>query len=151
MIKARYSQCEYDSCVYFKQSDDLTYLLLYVEDMLIAVKNKTHIQELKAQLKKEFDMKELGEIKKILGMKITRDRGSGRLWLSLENYVLKVLDKFNMVEVRPVTTHLAGHFKLSSKQCPQSSKEDKEISRVLYASAVGSLIYAMTCTRPDLA
>jgi len=96
MIKERYNRCEYDSCVYFKQSDDPTYLLLYVNDMLIATRNKTHIQKLKAQLKKEFDMKNLREAKKILGMEITRDRGSGRLWLSQENYVLKVLERFNM-------------------------------------------------------
>ena len=76
MIKAKYNRCEYDSCVYFKQSDDPTYLLLYVDDMLIVVKNKTHVQKLKAKLKKEFDMKDLKEAKKILGMEITRDRGA---------------------------------------------------------------------------
>ena len=52
MIKVKYNRCEYDNCVYFKQNDDLTYLLLYVDDMLIAVKIKAHIQKLKAQLKK---------------------------------------------------------------------------------------------------
>ena len=68
---------------YFKQcNDDLTYLLLYVDDMLIAARNKAHIQKLKAQLNKKFDMKGLGEAKKILGMKITRDRGSAKPWLS---------------------------------------------------------------------
>jgi len=55
-----------------------------------------------------------------------------------------------MAEERPVTTPLAGHFKLSSKQCPQSPEEEEEISRVQYASAVGSLMYAMLCTRPEL-
>ena len=78
-IKVRYNRCEYDSCVYFKQSDDPTYLLLFVDDMLIAARNKTHVQKLKAQLKKEFDMKDLRKAKKILGMKIIRDRGSGKL------------------------------------------------------------------------
>ena len=96
-------------------------------------------------------MKDLGEIKKILGMKITRDRGSGRLWLSQENYVLMELERLNMAEVRPVTTLLAGHFKLSSKQCPQSPHEEEEMSRVPYASTLGSLMYTMICTRPDLA
>jgi len=61
-----------------------------MNDMLIAARNKTHVQKLKTQLKKEFDMKNLGEAKKILGMEITRDRGSSRLWLSQEKYVLKV-------------------------------------------------------------
>jgi len=52
MIKANYTRCEYDNCIYFKQrNDDLTYLLLYVDGMLIAARNKTHIQKFKAQLK----------------------------------------------------------------------------------------------------
>jgi len=76
-------------------------------------------------------------------MEITRDRGSGRLWLSQENYVLKVLERFNTAEVRPITTPLAGHFKLYFKQCPQSPVEEEEMSRVPYASAVGSLMYVM--------
>jgi len=73
-------------------------------------------------------------------MEITRDRSSDRLWLSQENYVLKVLERFNMTEVIPVTSLLADHFKLSSKQCPQSVEEEEEMFRVPYASAVGSLM-----------
>ena len=92
MIKARYNRCKYDSCVYFKQSDDPTYLPLYVDDMMIVVRNKTHVQKLKAQIKKKFDMKDLGDTKKILSMEITRDRSTSRLWLSQENYILKVLE-----------------------------------------------------------
>ena len=42
------NRCEYDSYIYFKQSNHPTYLLLYVDDMLIAVRNKTYIQKLKA-------------------------------------------------------------------------------------------------------
>jgi len=56
-----------------------------------------------------------------------------------------------MAEVRSVITPLAGHFKLSSKQCSQSSEEEEEMFRVPYTSAVGSLMYVMVCTRPDLA
>jgi len=84
--------------------------------MMIAARNMARIQKLKAQLKNEFDMKDLREVKKILCMKITQDRGSRRLWLPQENYVLKVLERFNMAEARPVTTFLVDHFKLSFKQ-----------------------------------
>jgi len=55
-----------------------------------------------------------------------------------------------MTEVRPVTTPLACHFKLSSKQSPQLQDEEEEMSRVPCASAVGSLMYAMVYIRPDL-
>src|SRR3954465_3075021 len=111
--------------------------MLYVDDMLIAARSKAKVQKVKAQLKREFDMKDLGEARKILGMEITRDRSAGALWLSQENYVLKVLERFNMTEARPVTTPLAGHFRFSSEQCPQSPGEEDEMSRVPYASAVG--------------
>jgi len=88
MIKANYTQCEYDSCAYFKQcNDDFKYLLLYVDDMLIVARNNAHIQKLKAQLKEEFDMKDLREVKKILGIEISRDMSISRLWLSQENYI----------------------------------------------------------------
>ena len=114
MIKNKYNRCEYDSCVYFKQNDDPTYLMLYVDDMLNVARNKTHIQKLKARLKKELDMKNLGETKKILGMEITRDRGPSRLWLSQENHVLKVLERFNMTEATPLLLQVTSNYPPSS-------------------------------------
>jgi len=66
-------------CLFEVCNDDLIYLLLYVDDMLIAVRNKIYIQNLKAQLKKEFDMKDLGETKKILSIEISQDRSIGKL------------------------------------------------------------------------
>src|SRR3954464_8484876 len=98
MINAEYSRCEYDSCVYFLQGKDPTYLLLYVDNMLIAARSKAQVQKVKAQLKGEFDMKDLGEVRKILGIKITRDRSADVLCLSQVNYVLKVLERFNMTK-----------------------------------------------------
>jgi hypothetical protein len=56
-----------------------------------------------------------------------------------------------MNKAKPVGSPLAGHFKLSSKQCPSSKTEREEMKKVPYASAVGSLMYAMVCTRPDIA
>ena len=78
-----------------------------------------HIQKLEVQLKKKFDMKDLREVKKILDVEISRDRSTSRLRLS-QNYVLEMLERFNMVESRRVTTPLAGHFRLSSSQCLNS-------------------------------
>jgi len=62
-----------------------------------------------------------------------------------------MLEKFNMIEARPFTTLLAGHFRLSLNQCLNSQEEEDEMSRVSYTSAVKSLMYAMVCTRSDLA
>ena len=84
-------------------------------------------------------------------MRILRDRKNKKLWLSQEKYIEKVLERFNMGNSKPVSTPLAGHFKLSSKKYLTSEKDKKEMKKVPYASAVGSLMYAMACTRPDIA
>jgi len=82
--------------------------------MLIVAKNLDDVVSLKVLLSQEFDMEDLGVAKKILGMKIHRDRSSKKLWLSQQGYVEKVLDKFGMSSAKPVSTPLANHFKLSS-------------------------------------
>jgi hypothetical protein len=105
---------------------------------------------LKAQLSSEFDMKDLGAARKILGMEIGSDRKSGLLFLSHHNYIQKVLHRFNMHDSNPVSTPIALHFKLSSDQCPAKDEDLKYMSKVPYYSVVGSLIYAMVCSRPDL-
>ncbi|GMI71563.1 hypothetical protein HRI_000825600 [Hibiscus trionum] len=56
-----------------------------------------------------------------------------------------------MSKAKPVSTPLVNHFKLSTEQCPKTDKEIEEKAKVLYASVVGYLMYAMVCTRPDLA
>ena len=84
MVKLDFTKSNYDSCIYFKYvtSDCLIYLLLYVDDILIAYKNLIEIHKIKQMLGSEFEMKDLGSAKKILGMEITRDRSLGKLYLT---------------------------------------------------------------------
>ena len=73
------------------------------------------------------------------------------LCLSQEKYIDRVLERFNMKSAKPVSTPLASHLKLSKQMCPTTKEEKKEMAKVLYFSAVGSLMYAMVCTRPNIA
>jgi len=90
--------------------DSFIFLLLYVDDMLIVGNHLSYVNELKSLLSKEFDMKDLGPTKKILGMEIHKDRKSRQLWLSQQGYVERVLDKFNMSNAKLVSTQLGKHF-----------------------------------------
>ena len=56
-----------------------------------------------------------------------------------------------MHNAKPVSTPFASHFKLSKKMCPKTQEDMDYMSKVPYASAVGSLMYAMVCTRSDIA
>ncbi|GJW79856.1 putative RNA-directed DNA polymerase [Tanacetum coccineum] len=142
-----------DHCVFFQRfgDDDFIILLLYVDDMLIVGKNIGRIAQLKQDLSKSFAMKDLGPAKQILGIRIFRDRGAKKLHISQEQYIEKVLRRFNMDKAKVVSSPLTPNFKLTDKDCPSSKKNIEKMDRVPYASAVGSLMYAMVCTRPDLA
>ena len=120
MISHDFKRSSFDSCVYFKRCNDesLLYLLLYVDDMLIAAKSKEKIRTVKALLNNEFEIKDLGVAKKILGMEILRDRVACRLFLSQKGYIEKVLHRLNMQNAMPVTMPLATHLRLSSALCP---------------------------------
>ena len=119
--------------------------------MLIVGRDTNKIEKWKRELRQSSAMKDLGLAKQILGMKITRDRVSKRLWLSQEQYIEKVLERFNMAKCKPVNTPLAGHFKLSSAQCPTSEEEQERMKQIPNASTVGSLMYGMVCTRLNIA
>ncbi|KAE8681994.1 Leucine-rich repeat extensin-like protein 3 [Hibiscus syriacus] len=112
---------------------------------------KDHIEALKAQLAREFEMKNLGSSNKILGIQIHRDRSNRKIWLSQKNYLKKILSRFSMQDCKPIYTPLPINFKLSYSLSPSSEEKRMEMSRVPYASTVGSLMFAMICTRPDIA
>jgi hypothetical protein len=97
----------------------------------------------KKKLANLFEMKYLGAAKKILGMRITRDRKNHKLTLSQGEYIDKVLERFRMKNEKQVSTPLASHFKLTKEMCPKTEEEIKYMSRVPYSSTVGSLMYAM--------
>eukprot|EP00253_Pinus_taeda_P021368 PITA_21368 len=152
MLSQKYIRSEYNHCVYFKQLSDGMFiiLVLYVDDMLLESKSIVEINRLKAQMARTFDMKDLGVARHILGMEIFRDRSNGKLWLSQEKYIEKILLRFGMNNVKPVPVPLASHFKLSSSLCPNTDEEKEYTSRIPYANVVGFLMYAMVCTRPDI-
>ena len=73
------------------------------------------------------------------------------LQLSQKEYIDYILKRFSMSDAKPISTPLASHFWLSKDQSPKTKEEKDFMAKVSYASAIGSLIYAMVCTRPDIA
>nr|GEZ31889.1 retrovirus-related Pol polyprotein from transposon TNT 1-94 [Tanacetum cinerariifolium] len=96
-------------------------------------------------------MNELEKAKKILGMEIVKDRSRKILRVSQSGYVYKILNNFRIDNEKPAKMPLGGHFKLSLKDCPARDCDVERMSKVLYANAVGSLMYLMACMRPDIA
>ncbi|KAH9704893.1 Integrase catalytic domain-containing protein [Citrus sinensis] len=109
----KFQKSSYDCCVYFRKThgEEVIYLVLYVDDMLLACKNMKLIDLLKQQLRDKFDMKDFGPTKRILGVEMVKNRTTRTLFMSQEKYVKKVLEKFGMLNCKPVSTPMAAHFR----------------------------------------
>ena len=151
IISFDFEMIDEDHCVYVKRSKEKFVILsLYVDDILLASNNKEYVQIIKEWLSSNFDMKDMGEAAYILGVKIERDRSKKMLALSQEHYIKKVLEKFHMQDCKPIDTPIAKGEGLNLRMCPKTPDEKAQMEKVPYSSAVGSLMYAMMCTRPDI-
>ena len=141
-----------DQCIYQKVSGSKTcFLVLYVDDILLATNDKGMMHGVKQFLSKNFDMKDMGEASYVIGIKIHRDRSRGILGLSQETYINKILERFRMKDCSPSVAPIMKGNKLSLNQCPKNDLENESMKNIPYASVVGSLMYAQVCTRPDIA
>ena len=151
MRNSRFHICEEDHCCYMKKYvKSYIILALYVDDMLIVGANKGEIDRLKKQLSENFEMKDLGPAKQILGMRIFGDRSEGILNLSQEKYIENLLSIFNVGNANTRNTPLRTHLKFSKRKSSQTEEEESHMSKVPYPSAIGSLMYSMVCTKPNI-
>jgi hypothetical protein len=147
-----FKENEVDNCIYIKfKGGKFTILVLYVDDILLASSDKDMLFETKRFLSSNFDMKDLGEASYVLGIEIHRDRSKGVLGLSQKAYIDRVLKKYNMHKCSATPAPIVKGDKFGTYQCPRNQYEIDQMKTVPYASAVGSIMYAQVCTRPDLA
>ncbi|KAJ9557168.1 hypothetical protein OSB04_011782 [Centaurea solstitialis] len=142
-----FAKSELEPCVYTKFSGSIvTFLVLYVDDILLIGNDSV-----KSWLSKCFQMKDLGEAAYILGIKIYRNRSKRLIGLSQSMYIDKILKKFRMDESKKGFIPMQHGIVLSKTQCLVSSQDQDKMKSVPYASAIGSIMYVMLCTRPDVA
>ena len=141
-----------DHCIYTRLEGASTVIIaLYVDDLIIASNSDEKMKWTKDFLNQRFEMKDLGPLSYCLGIQIRRDRTNRILWMSQEKYISDVLKRFNMSDCRPVATPLEPGVRLTKDMGPATQKEMEDMRKVPYRSAVGSLMYAMVGTRPDIA
>nr|GEW81578.1 hypothetical protein [Tanacetum cinerariifolium] len=147
-----FSRSEDESCIYVKVSESfVVFLVLYVdEDILLIGNDILMLQSVKDWLGKCFAMKDLGDAAYILGIKIYRDMSKRLIGLSQDTYLDKILKRFKMENSKKGNLPLHHAIKISKDLCLKIDEELDIMSRVLYSSAIGLIMYAMMCTRPDV-
>ena len=140
-----------DRCIYMKISGSkFIILVLYVDDILLAANDMGLLHDVKKFLSETFEMKDMNEASYVIGIEIFRDRSQGLLGLSQKGYINKVLERFRMENCSTGIVPIQKGDKFSELQCPKNDLEQKAMESIPYASLVGSLMYAQTCTRPDI-
>ena len=95
-------------------------------------------------------MKDMGETFYILRVKIFRDHSRKLLSLSQEPYLKKILERFNMADCKLIDTPIAKVQSLNLDMCPKIPQENERMTRVPYVNVIGSLMYIMMCTMPNI-
>lgn len=139
-----FQRCQSEQCVYKRTTNNVyLYLLLYVDDFLIACDNPKVLAEVKAEFMKTFKMRDLGDASYFLGIKITRTEAG--MFSSQENYINKLAEKFAKGDVNS---------KVKTPMEVKPPRDEPNASTILgrepYRELIGSLMFACMATRPDI-
>jgi hypothetical protein len=147
-----FKACVHEPCLFIRRdADRLAYIFVYVDDLVIATNSVEEMKCVKFELSNKWSMKDLGPLESILGIRITRDRKNRTLTISQEKYIDNVLKKFKLDGVKAAKTPLAPGCRLSKGSSPKTPAEQALAARQPYRELVGSWMYLMVCTRPDIA
>lgn len=134
---------ESDPCLYVDTKDDKTFVLVYVDDLIMASDDPSRVQQLKEALSAHFQVKDLGTAKFCLGLEF--EQYENEITLCQSGYIRDVLAKFNMTNCKPVATPLV----VGSQLEPYDGKEG-DTTELPYRELIGALMYISIGTRPDI-
>ena len=138
-----FTQSDADPCVYTKFCDGYKIIvLIWVDDILIAASNELVLNEVKNVFQSRFKMRDLDLLSWFLGIEFKFE--DNKIIMSQETYVKKILKQFNMENCKSRSTPC------DIKQNIKQNEENIAVDAKLYRAIVGSLIYCMFITRPDL-
>src|SRR3989337_2558356 len=126
----------------------VAFLILYVDDILLIGNDIEFLDSIKGCLNKNFSIKDLGKATYVLGIKIYRGRSRRLIGLSQSTYLDKVLKKFKIDQSEKGFLPVLQGVKLSKTHKPTTTEDRERMEVIPYASTIGSIKYAMLCTRP---
>jgi len=135
-----FMQCGVDQAIYFKvviTKGELTIVVVYVDDCTIVANTIRLIKELKASLSKHFEVTDLGELHWMLSIEVKHNHPGRLVHLSQCTYIDAILCRYNLADLKPLSTPMDHQVCLSSDQAPVSTVECTMICNILYCKAVG--------------
>ncbi|GLI64580.1 hypothetical protein VaNZ11_007855 [Volvox africanus] len=126
-------------------------LLVHVDDLLISSHCAKLLTEVKQQLMKEFEVRDLGEVSLFLGIEVVRDRGTRSMKILQKRYALDLVQKFGHANAKPDSIPMQPIRGLLNTRGIGDEEQEPFQEATQYRSLVGGLMYLAVCTRPDIA
>jgi hypothetical protein len=151
-LKAQgFTELAADPCVYRRLQDGHVIIIaLYVDDLLLASDDLATLTELKASLARQFEMEDMGEASFILGIDIRRDRAARTLSIGQAAYVTAILQRHGMDDCKPAVAPMSYDAASQLVKAPDDLVVTDATTRE-YQVIIGGIMFAMLCTRPDIA
>ncbi|KAK7576778.1 hypothetical protein V9T40_013064 [Parthenolecanium corni] len=138
-----FTRSKFDHCLYFKHNNsDSIFVLIYVDDLLIASSSENLISDFKINISKTFDIVDLKEAERFLGMSIEYDRNNNVMTISQKELILKIIKRFNLTDANPIQTPM-------EKDLHLLPSEENNVN-LPYRELLGCLLYISICSRPDI-
>ncbi len=122
------------------------FIVVYVDDLILVCNDQNKLLQIKKELNQKFEMKDLGELHFFLWMEVERNCDERLLRINQIKYLKEILKSFRMEDCKPIGVPFDPRSKLQ-----RNANGNDESKGFPYQQAIGSLMYAMLCTRPDLA
>ncbi|CDO69616.1 hypothetical protein BN946_scf184851.g4 [Trametes cinnabarina] len=151
MAEMGFTCCASDHAVWYKRAGDSIVIVASSVDDLTIAGTRDFVMDFKSAISARFEMSDLGAMRWILGIEVQRDRQARMIAISQRTYIDTVAVRFNLETANPVSTPLQPGGVLNCSQSPSTPHQVADMSNVSYREAVGSLMYAVMGTRPDIA
>jgi hypothetical protein len=152
MIALGFKRISVEHSVYSRRRNGASTLVaVHVDDLCVAASTKVEMKTFKEELKKHFEITDLGPVKWILGIRVTRDRVACTISLDQQAYIEKMATRFGLENAHPVRTPMVHGEPLAHSMSPTTPSAKARMADVPYRELVGSLMYANVATRADIA
>ena len=150
-MKMGFKRLESEHSIYLYTNGSVRiFVPIHVDDITLSSNHQAELDQAVDTLSKHFKLRDLGPTTFLLGIEIIRDRPNRTIKLSQRQYIVTMLDRFGMSDCKPISTPMDPGLSFTSSMSPVSPEDKAAMQSIPYLSAVGSLIYLATTTRPDI-
>jgi len=124
--------------------------VVHVNDCTMTGSSPKLIAAYKGKLHKWYALMDLRPVSWLLGIQVTHDHKMQAILLSQEAYIKTIITRFTLADAKPYSTPMVPSASYSKDDSPASANDAAQMRKVLYCKAIGSLMYALVTTQPDI-